>query len=63
MTTVVVLFNLKPDADPRAYEAWARATDLPPGLRNDTKSGAMQRVVSEFRQFAEAPLFIVAEPL
>jgi len=29
MTTIVVLFNLKSDADVAAYEAWARNTDLP----------------------------------
>jgi len=29
MTTLVVLFNLKPDADQQAYEQWARQTDLP----------------------------------
>ncbi len=29
MTTIIVLFNLKSDADPAAYEAWARSTDLP----------------------------------
>jgi len=29
MTTIVVLFNLKSDADVEAYEAWARSTDLP----------------------------------
>ena len=29
MTTIVVLFNLKADADVAAYEAWARNTDLP----------------------------------
>lgn len=26
---IVCLFNLKPDADRAAYEAWARSTDLP----------------------------------
>ncbi|MDR7101172.1 REDY-like protein HapK [Croceicoccus sp. BE223] len=26
---IVVLFNLKPEADPAAYEAWARGTDIP----------------------------------
>lgn len=26
---IVVLFNLKPDADVNAYEAWARGTDIP----------------------------------
>lgn len=36
MTTLIVLFNLKPDADPKAYEAWAASTDLPTvrGLEN-----------------------------
>lgn len=29
---IVVLFNLKPGADPAAYEKWARATDIP-GVR------------------------------
>lgn len=29
MTTIVVLFNLKPGVDPERYEAWARSTDLP----------------------------------
>jgi len=28
-TTIIVLFNLKPDADPAAYERWAAETDLP----------------------------------
>jgi hypothetical protein len=101
MTTVVVLFNLKQNADPAAYEAWARATDLPivnalasvekfsvykagrllgggaspyeyveilelrslPDLRIETKSETMQRVAREFREFADAPIFIVTEPL
>jgi hypothetical protein len=26
---IVCLFNLKPDADREAYEAWARGTDIP----------------------------------
>lgn len=26
---IIVLFNLKSDADPAAYEEWARATDIP----------------------------------
>lgn len=26
---IVVLFNLKDGVDPRAYEAWARETDIP----------------------------------
>ena len=29
MNTLIVLFNLKKDADSSAYEAWAKATDLP----------------------------------
>lgn len=26
---IIVLFNLKPGADPAAYEAWARSGDIP----------------------------------
>jgi hypothetical protein len=29
MTTIVVLFNLKPGKSAADYEAWARSTDLP----------------------------------
>ena len=29
MTTIVVLFNLKPDVDEAAYQKWARETDMP----------------------------------
>ena len=29
MNTLIVLFNLKKDADSGAYESWAKATDLP----------------------------------
>jgi len=29
MTKIVVLFNLKTDADVEAYENWAKSTDLP----------------------------------
>jgi len=29
MTTIVVLFNLKSDADEAAYQAWAKKTDIP----------------------------------
>lgn len=29
MPHIIVLFNLKPDAAPEAYENWARETDLP----------------------------------
>lgn len=39
MTRIIVLFNLKPDADPAEYEQWARNMDLPqvrrlPGVRS-----------------------------
>lgn len=30
---IIVLFNLKPEVDPAAYEAWARETDIP-GVRS-----------------------------
>jgi len=29
MTTLIVLFRLRPGVDPEAYEAWAQQTDLP----------------------------------
>ena len=29
MTTILVLFNLKPDVDEATYQKWARETDLP----------------------------------
>jgi uncharacterized protein (TIGR02118 family) len=29
MSTIIVLFNLKPGSDPSSYERWARSTDLP----------------------------------
>jgi len=29
MTTIIVLFNLRPDADLIAYENWARTIDIP----------------------------------
>ena len=29
MNTLIVLFNLKKDADSGVYESWAKATDLP----------------------------------
>jgi len=29
MNTLIVLFNLKNEADREAYEAWAKSTDLP----------------------------------
>ena len=28
MTTIVVLFNLLPEADPDAYESWAKNVDM-----------------------------------
>ena len=31
-TRLIVLFNLKPGADKAAYEAWAKATDLPTAI-------------------------------
>jgi hypothetical protein len=33
------------------------------GLRADVKSELMRRVAAEFRQFADAPQFIVTEPI
>ena len=101
MTTVVVLFNLKPGADVAAYENFARTTDLPivnrlesvkkfsvlktsglmsggpapyryveiielhslEGLRRDASSPTMKKVAAEFREFTDAPLFIVTEPV
>jgi uncharacterized protein (TIGR02118 family) len=101
MTTIVVLFNLKPGVDVERYEAWARSKDLPgvnalpsvkkfsvlratgllngspapyqyvetielhslDGFRVDVKSPALQAVAAEFREFADAPLFIVTESL
>jgi hypothetical protein len=29
MSTLIVLFNLRSDADANAYENWAKTTDLP----------------------------------
>lgn len=29
MTTIIVLFNLREDADKDAYENWAKTTDIP----------------------------------
>jgi REDY-like protein HapK len=102
MTTVVVLFNLKPGVDARRYEAWARSTDLPivndlasvrrfevlkasgllsgngeapyayveileleslDGLRADVASERIQQVASEFREFAQDPVFMVTAPI
>lgn len=103
MTTIVVLFNLKPGVSVEQYEAWARSTDLPivnglgavqrfevlrsrgllsgsaevpyryiellrvesvEALRADiAATPAMAEVARQFREFAEAPLFVVTEPL
>ncbi|HSN72725.1 MAG TPA: hypothetical protein VLT59_14515 [Steroidobacteraceae bacterium] len=102
MTTIVVLFNLKPGVDPVEYERWARSTDLPivngldsvrrfevlkasgllggqgtspyqyvevleleslEGLYADVATETMQKVASEFRSYADEPVFIVAAPL
>ena len=35
MTTIVVLFNLKRDADVADYEAWAKTVDIPNVRRLD----------------------------
>ena len=103
MSTVVVLFNLKPGVAVEDYEAWARSTDLPTvgglpsvqrfevlratgllsgaaegpyryvellqlssvaGLRADiAATPAMAEVARQFREFADAPMFIVTEPV
>jgi hypothetical protein len=101
MTTIVVLFNLKPGVEAAEYEAWARGTDRPAvdglpsvrefrvlrssallggapapyryvelielssldGFRAEVKSEAMQAVARSFREFADAPQFIVTESL
>ena len=101
MTTIVVLFNLKPGVDRAAYERWARETDLPivnelrsvdsfevlrtagllsggaapydyveiirvndmPAFGQDVASATVQRVAAEYREFADAPLFIQTEAL
>jgi hypothetical protein len=101
-THIVVLFNLKADADAAAYEEWARTTDLPivRGLSSvdsfqamkmqgllggdgqppyqyaehivvndmsrfgeEVASDTMRKVAGEFRQFADAPIFMLAESL
>lgn len=54
MTTLIVLFRLKPDADRDAYEAWAKATDLP--IVRDLPS------VERFDVFRVAGLFGSDEP-
>lgn len=98
--TIVVLFNLKPDADPADYERWAAETDLPTvrslastdgfdvyrttgvlgsdapapyqyveiirvsdmaGFRSEVATETMQKVASEFRGFADSPVFMLSE--
>ena len=100
MTTVVVLFNLKADADVTAYETWANTVDIPNVRRLDGCSGfnvlrvqgllngspdapyqyvelieidnmdtfkaavsteAAQQVAAQFREYADAPIFMVSE--
>lgn len=102
MSTLVVLFNLKADTDPAAYEQWARQTDLPVAgslpsvdffrlyksqsvlmseqaapyqyieviqvndmaqFGQDVASATMQRVATEFQQFADNPVFILTEQI
>jgi hypothetical protein len=101
VTTIIVLFNLKPGVDRAAYERWARETDLPivnqlrsvdgfevlrtAGLLSggaapyayveiirvndmqafgqDVASATVQRVAAEYREYADAPLFIQTEAL
>lgn len=56
MTTLVILFNLKPGVDVDAYEAWARETDLPL-VRNLASCAGFEslRVRSLFGSDAAAP--------
>ncbi len=102
MPTVVVLFNLKPEASITDYEAWAKAKDLPTVngldsvkefrilkmgmmLGSDTPSPyqyaelievpdmnsffadlgneVVQAGAKQFNEFAENPMFIIAEDL
>ena len=102
MTYLIVLFNLKADASPEAYEHWARTTDIPnvralksnagfevfktTSVRGsdsappyqyveliaiadmsqfgaDVATETMKKVAGEFRQFAEGPIFVVAEKI
>lgn len=39
MTTIVVLFNLKPGVSPSDYEEWAKTTDLPTVTRLPSVEG------------------------
>jgi len=102
MPQIIVLFNLKSDADRATYENWARSTDLPTvrGLQSierfdalrsvsmlgsdaappyqyievisvndmqtfgqEVSTDTMRKVAAQFREFADAPQFIVCEPL
>ena len=56
MTTIVVLFNLKPGVDREDYEAWAKQTDLPivNGLGSVDKF-RIQRAVGLFGSDEPAP--------
>lgn len=102
MATIVVLFNLKPNASVSDYEAWAKAKDLPTvnsldsvkefrilkmgkllGSENpspyqycelievpnmeaffaDLGKEAIQAGAKQFSEFAENPIFIVANEL
>jgi hypothetical protein len=49
-------------ASPYQYVEILRLRSLPE-LRIQTKSETIQRVAREFRQFADAPIFIVTESL
>ena len=99
-TIIIVLFNLKPDADPAAYERWAAETDLPTvrnlattdgfdvyrttgvlgsdapapyqyvemirvsdmaGFASEVATETMQKVASEFRSFADNPVFMLSQ--
>jgi hypothetical protein len=102
VTTIVVLFNLKPGVSRADYERWARESDLPVvnGLKSvekfevlraggllgsnakapyeyvelirvpdmsqfgkDVASELVQKGAAQFQQFADKPLFILAEHL
>ncbi len=56
MSTLIVLFNLKTDADQAAYENWAKTTDLPTvrGL-SSVDSFEVYRSVSLFGSEDAAP--------
>jgi hypothetical protein len=54
MSNLIVLFNLHADADPEAYEQWAKSTDLP--VVRELAS------VSRFDVYRSQSLFGSAEP-